>query len=104
MVELTEEQIRKFMELSVEVMKNSIQEKRHDEKPSPFVGAVMVREDMSVVTAYRGELREVITLNLLCWRENVGRKMLKGMCSSPHWSHAPPVHVISRSWVVPNAL
>ena len=46
------------MELSVEVMKSSIQEKRPDEKPSPFVGAVMVRKDLSVVTAYRGELRE----------------------------------------------
>jgi ATP-dependent DNA helicase RecG len=58
MLKLTEEQIRGFMELSVEVMKSSIQERREDEKPSPFVGAVMVREDKSVVTAYRGELRE----------------------------------------------
>ena len=58
MFELSELQIREFMELSVEVMKSSIQEKRPDEKPSPFVGAVMVRKDLSVVTAYRGELRE----------------------------------------------
>lgn len=58
MVELTEKQVREFMELSVEVMKSSIQEKRPDEKPSPFVGAVMVRKDLSFVTAYRGELRE----------------------------------------------
>lgn len=58
MVELTKGQVREFMELSVEVMKSSIQERREDEKPSPFVGAVMVREDRSVVTAYRGELRE----------------------------------------------
>ena len=58
MVELTEGQIRKFMELSVEVMKSSIQERREDEKPSPYVGAVMVRKDLSAVTAYRGELRE----------------------------------------------
>lgn len=58
MVELTEGQLRKFMELSVEVMKSSIQERREDEKPSPYVGAVMVRKDLSAVTAYRGELRE----------------------------------------------
>ena len=58
MVKLTEEQIRGFMELSVQIMKSSVQERRQDEKPSPFVGAVMVREDLSVVTAYRGELRE----------------------------------------------
>lgn len=81
MVELTEEQIRKFMELSVEVMKNSIQEKRHDEKPSPFVGAVMVREDMSVVTAYRGELREgdhaeFTLLERKCRSENVEGNVL----------------------------
>ena len=81
MVELTEEQIREFMELSVEVMKNSIQEKRHDEKPSPFVGAVMVREDMSVVTAYRGELREgdhaeFTLLERKCRSENVEGNVL----------------------------
>lgn len=81
MVELTEEQIRKFMELSVEVMKNSIQEKRPDEKPSPFVGAVMVREDMSVVTAYRGELREgdhaeFTLLERKCRSENVEGNVL----------------------------
>lgn len=58
MVELTKEEIRKFMELSVQVMKSSVQEKRSDEKPSPFVGAVMVRPNLTVETAYRGELRE----------------------------------------------
>lgn len=58
MVKLTEEQIRGFMELSVQIMKSSVQEKRQDEKPSPFVGAVMVREDLSFEAAYRGELRE----------------------------------------------
>ena len=50
--------IRKYMELSVEVMKQSVQEARGDAKPSPYVGAVLVRNDGSVVTAYRGELRE----------------------------------------------
>lgn len=55
---LTDKQIREFMELSVDVMKSSIQEKRPDEKPSPFVGAVMVRQDLTFETAYRGELRE----------------------------------------------
>ena len=46
------------MELSINVMKSSIQEKRQDEKPSPFVGAVMVRQDLTYETACRGELRE----------------------------------------------
>lgn len=46
------------MELSIEVMKSSIQEVRADAKPSPFVGAVLVRPDGLVETAYRGELRE----------------------------------------------
>ena len=58
MVVLTQKQIREFMELSINVMKSSIQEKRPDEKPSPFVGAVMVRQDLTYETAYRGELRE----------------------------------------------
>ena len=58
MVALTDRQIREFMELSVNVMKSSIQEKRPDEKPSPFVGAVMVRQDLTYETAFRGELRE----------------------------------------------
>lgn len=52
------EDVRKYMEKSIEVMKESIQEVRADAKPSPFVGAVLVRKDGSMVTAYRGELRE----------------------------------------------
>ena len=55
---MTTADIRKYMELSVEVMKQSVQEARGDAKPSPYVGAVLVRNDGSVVTAYRGELRE----------------------------------------------
>ena len=58
MVELTDKRKREFMELSINVMKSSIQEKRPDEKPSPFVGVVMVRQDLTFETAYRGELRE----------------------------------------------
>lgn len=55
---MTQEEIRKYQELSIEVMRGSIQERRADAKPSPYVGAVLVRGDGSVVTAYRGELRE----------------------------------------------
>jgi len=55
---MTQEDIRKYQELSIEVMRGSIQERRADAKPSPFVGAVLVRDDGSVETAYRGELRE----------------------------------------------
>jgi len=53
-----DEDVRRYMEKSIEVMKNSIQEVRNDAKPSPYVGAVLVRQDGSIVTAYRGELRE----------------------------------------------
>jgi len=55
---MTQQEIRKYQELSIKVMRDSIQERRADAKPSPFVGAVLVRDDGSVVTAYRGELRE----------------------------------------------
>lgn len=57
-MELTREEIAKFMRLSLEVMKASKQERRDDEKVSPLVGAVLVKPDGSVETAYRGELRE----------------------------------------------
>ena len=55
---MTQEDIRRYQELSIKVMRDSIQERRADAKPSPFVGAVLVRNDGSVETAYRGELRE----------------------------------------------
>ena len=58
MVELTKEQIRKYMEEVVEVMRNSIAEVRADGKPTPKVGALIVKPDGSTETAYRGELRE----------------------------------------------
>ena len=58
MIELNEDQKRHFMELSINIMKDSIQERRHDKKPSPLVGAVLVRDDLTTVTACRGELRE----------------------------------------------
>jgi ATP-dependent DNA helicase RecG len=47
-----------MMELAVDVMKRSVAERRDDSKTSPLVGAVLVRPDGSVETAYRGELRE----------------------------------------------
>ncbi len=46
------------MELAVDVMKRSVAERRDDSKASPLVGAVLVRPDGGVETAYRGELRE----------------------------------------------
>ena len=46
------------MELAVAVMKSSVAEHRTDGKTSPLVGAILVRPDGSVETAYRGELRE----------------------------------------------
>ena len=49
---------RKMMEKAIEVMQQSVHEQRTDGKPSPLVGAVLVRPDGSVETAARGELRE----------------------------------------------
>jgi ATP-dependent DNA helicase RecG len=48
---------RKMMEKAIEVMKQSINEPRADGKPSPLVGAVLVKPDGMVDTACRGELR-----------------------------------------------
>ena len=65
-----------FMKLSIEVMKESVQENRQDDKISPKVGAVLVRPDGSCVTAYRGELRdgdhaEFTLLERKCISENL---------------------------------
>lgn len=55
---MNKKDVRKYMELSIEIMQSSVQEKRDDSKPSPFVGAVLVRPNGEVTTAHRGELRE----------------------------------------------
>jgi ATP-dependent DNA helicase RecG len=47
-----------MMEKAIEVMRHSITERRNDEKPSPLVGAVLVKPDGTIETACRGELRE----------------------------------------------
>ncbi|MEI7527010.1 MAG: ATP-binding protein [Mariniphaga sp.] len=51
------EEPKYYMEMAVEVMKNSIQE-RNQTDPSPFVGAVLVFPNGDVNTAYRGQFRE----------------------------------------------
>jgi ATP-dependent DNA helicase RecG len=48
---------RKLMEKAIVVMKQSINEPRTDKKASPLVGAVLVKLDGTVDTAFRGELR-----------------------------------------------
>lgn len=48
---------RKMMEKAIAVMKHSIIEPRVDKKASPLVGAVLVKPDGTVDTAFRGELR-----------------------------------------------
>lgn len=48
---------RKFMQLAIEVMNKSIAETRKDRKISPLVGAVIVKPNGTVETAFRGELR-----------------------------------------------
>ena len=47
-----------YMRLSIEEMRKSIQEGRHDAKVSPLVGAILVRKDGSYVGAHRGEIRD----------------------------------------------
>lgn len=49
---------RKMMEKAIAVIKRSIHELRADKKTSPLVGAVLVKPDGDIETAYRGELRE----------------------------------------------
>ena len=49
---------RKYMQMAIEIMKKSIAEKRADGKVSPKVGAVLVKQDGTIETAFRGELRE----------------------------------------------
>jgi len=49
---------RKLMERAVEVMKQSVHETRKDQKRSPAVGAVLVKPDGAIETAFRGELRD----------------------------------------------
>ena len=47
-----------LMQLAIDVMRESVAEKRNDDKQSPLVGAVLVKPDGSVDTASRGELRD----------------------------------------------
>jgi len=49
---------RKYMQMAIEVMRNSIAEPRNDGKVNPKVGAVLVFPDGTVETAHRGELRD----------------------------------------------
>lgn len=57
MPDTTKHDIRKFMELAIEVMRQSVFEPRPDGKITPKVGVVLVKKDGTVETAYRGELR-----------------------------------------------
>ena len=47
---------RKYMEMAIEVMNKSIQEPRHD-KVSPKVGALLIKINGEIESAFRGELR-----------------------------------------------
>lgn len=49
---------RELMEKAIEVMKQSVNEPRTDGKPSPYVGALLLKPDGSQEAACRGELRE----------------------------------------------
>jgi len=65
-----------YMKISIEVMKNSVQEERAEGEVSPKVGAVLVRPDGTYITAYCGELRdgdhaEYTLLERKCINENL---------------------------------
>jgi len=80
-MELTKEQILQYEQMSLDVMMRSKQERRDDAKISPLVGAVLVKPDGSVETAYRGELREgdhaeYTLLERKCWSEKVEGNIL----------------------------
>lgn len=49
---------KKYMQMAIEVMQNSIAEPRNDGKVNPKVGAVLVFPDGMVEKAHRGELRD----------------------------------------------
>ena len=49
---------RKYMQMAIDEMKNSVAENRDDGKISPKVGAVLVFPDGTVETAHRDELRD----------------------------------------------
>jgi ATP-dependent DNA helicase RecG len=67
---------REFMELAVKVMKESVSESRFDGKIDPKVGAVLVKPDGTVETAYRGELRHGDHAEFtLLERKNRGNKL-----------------------------
>jgi len=67
---------RKFMELAIEVMRQSVPEPRPDGKASPKVGAVLVKPDGKIETAYRGELRHGDHAEFtLLERKNRGNKL-----------------------------
>lgn len=50
---------RIYMEKAIEVMKKSVHEARPDDnKMCPFVGAILLKPDGTIDTAYRGEIRD----------------------------------------------
>ena len=58
MSNLTQLDARQLMELAVDVMRQSLPERRTDGKATPRVGAVIWRAGEDAVSACRGELRE----------------------------------------------
>lgn len=72
---------REMMELAIRVMRESVQETREDDAPSPKVGAALLRPDGTTETAARGELRdgnhaEFILLERKCHHERLDGSVL----------------------------
>lgn len=67
---------RELMELAVKVMRQSIHESRKDDKKSPSVGAVLLKPDGTIETAYRGELRHGDHAEFTLWKGRTGQANL----------------------------
>ncbi len=66
------------MERAIEIMRQSVAEPRSDGKASPLVGAVLVRPDGTIITAYRGELREGDHAEYTLWERKNRDQRLDG--------------------------
>ncbi len=104
---MTKEKTRKdpkeYMKIAVDVMRKSIEERKND-KPSPYVGAVLVFPDGSYDTAYRGELREGDHAEYTLLDKKTDIESYRTVGYLPHLNHVHLVHEICQKSVVPKEL
>jgi len=101
--ENTRKDPKEYMRIAVDVMKKSIEERKNN-KPSPYVGAVLVFPDGSYDTAYRGELREGdhAEYTLLDKKIEIENYLTAGYLL--HLSHVPQVLEMHQKLVALNVL